>query len=201
MGTRPLFDECPTSNLDLTMNIIAWNCRGTLKPNFQSHVHDLVRIHNPAIFVVTETRVGGDHAKEITDRLPFSGTICLDTIGFASGIWLLWNSDRVEINALATTKQEIHVEVKVQSSDSAWFFFAIYASPRSVERCVLWESLTKVANLHNKLWIIAGDFNEPLTEEDKFGGRGFSINQSLLFKECLDICNMLDMGFSAPRYT
>lgn len=98
MGTRPLFDECPTSNLDLTMNIIAWNCRGTLKPNFQSHVHDLVRIHNPAIFVVTETRVGGDHAKEITDRLPFSGTICLDTIlallvGFGSyGTQTEWRS-------------------------------------------------------------------------------------------------------------
>lgn len=46
-----------------------------------------------------------------------------------------------------------------------------------------------------------GDFNEPLVEEDKFGGRSVSINRSLLFKECLDICNMLDMGFSSPRYT
>lgn len=48
---------------------------------------------------------------------------------------------------------------------------------------------------------MAGDFNEPLIEEDKFGGRGVSINRSLLFKDCLDRCNMLDMGFSGPRYT
>ncbi|KAL4633038.1 hypothetical protein ACB092_04G092200 [Castanea dentata] len=48
---------------------------------------------------------------------------------------------------------------------------------------------------------MAGDFNEPLIEGDKFRGRGVSLNRSLLFKECLDRCNMIDMGFSGPRYT
>ncbi|XP_030949822.1 uncharacterized protein LOC115973699 [Quercus lobata] len=143
----------------------------------------------------------GDRAKEITDRLPFNGAIRSDAIGFIGGIWLLWNLDRVEINVLAITKQEIHVDVKVRSSDFAWLLSAIYASPRSAERCVLWDNLTKVADLHNKPWIMVGDFNEPLLEEDKFGGRGVSINRSLLFKDCLDRCNMLDMGFSGPRYT
>ena len=48
---------------------------------------------------------------------------------------------------------------------------------------------------------MASDFNEPLVDEDKFGGRGVSINRSLLFKECLDKCSMVDLGFSGPRYT
>lgn len=48
---------------------------------------------------------------------------------------------------------------------------------------------------------MADDFNEPLVDEDKFGGRGVSINQSLLFKECLDRCRMVDLGFLGPRYT
>ena len=45
------------------MIIIVWNCRGTLKPNFHSHVRELARNHNPIILVVMETRVGGDRAK------------------------------------------------------------------------------------------------------------------------------------------
>ena len=40
------------------MNILIWNCRGALKPNFQSHVRELARNHNPIILVVMETRVG-----------------------------------------------------------------------------------------------------------------------------------------------
>ena len=78
---------------------------------------------------------------------------------------------------------------------------AVYASPRTEERNILWSNLTKVVDLHKKPRIMAGDFNEPLIEEDKFGGRGVSINRSLAFKDCLDFCSMVDMGFSGPRFT
>ena len=193
--------KCPISSHPRLMDIIIWNSRGALKPNFQSYIGDLVHDHNPTIMVVMETKIGGARAKEITDRLPFDGAIHTNTIGYAGGLWLLWNSDKVDIIELANTEQEIHVEVKVRSSNLSWIFSAIYASPRSEERCVLWDNLIKVADLHNKPWIMAGDFSEPLTDEDKFGGRGVNVNRSLLFKECLDSCNMVDMGFSCPRYT
>ena len=58
-----------------------------------------------------------------------------------------------------------------------------------------------MAELHNMPWIMAGDFNEPLIKEDKYGGKGVHVNHSLAFKDCLDFCNMVDMGFSGPRYT
>ena len=102
------------------MNIIAWNCRGAQKAAFRSHVRELVRIHDPAILIVMETRVGGDRAKAITDDLPFDGAIHIDTMGYAGGLWLLWNGDRVQINQLAITEQEIHVGVKVLSSNLNW---------------------------------------------------------------------------------
>ena len=84
------------------MHIVVWNCRGALKPNFQSHVRELARNHNPDILVVMETRIGGVRASEIIDRLPFDGAIHTETIGFSGGIWLLWNSDSVELIQLAT---------------------------------------------------------------------------------------------------
>ena len=79
------------------MNVIIWNCRGALKPNFQNHVRELVCNHNPAILVVMETHVGRERAREITDRLPFENVIHTDTIGFAGvcgcfGIWKGWMS-------------------------------------------------------------------------------------------------------------
>ena len=48
---------------------------------------------------------------------------------------------------------------------------------------------------------MASYFNEPLIDEDKFGGKGVNVNRSLMFMECLDSCNMIDMGFTSPRYT
>lgn len=61
--------------------------------------------------------MGGDKAKDIIDRLPFDGALHADTIGYSGGIWVLWNSDEVEITQLAKTEQEIHVEVKVCASN------------------------------------------------------------------------------------
>ena len=57
-----------------------------MNPNFQKHVVELTRIHDPAVFVVMETRLGGERAKGITDRLPFDGAIHMETIGYSGGL-------------------------------------------------------------------------------------------------------------------
>lgn len=61
-------------------------------------------VHDLAIFVVMETRLRGKRAKDITDRLPFDEAIHADTIGYAGGLWLMRNVDKVEITPLAKIK-------------------------------------------------------------------------------------------------
>ena len=73
--------------------------------------------HNPT--VVMEMRIGGERAREITNRLPFNGAIHTDTIGYAGGLWVLWDLDRVYLSPLAKTEQEFHLEMKVRASNSS----------------------------------------------------------------------------------
>lgn len=65
---------------------------------------------------------------------------------------------------------------------------------------MLWNNLSKVVELPNMPWVLAGDFTEPLIGEDKFGGRPVSVNRSLMLKDCLDKCNMIDLGFTGARF-
>ncbi|XP_030943690.1 uncharacterized protein LOC115968432 [Quercus lobata] len=58
-----------------------------------------------------------------------------------------------------------------------------------------------MAEVHDMSWVMAGDFNKPLLEGDKFGGKGWSVNRALQFKKCLDACSMIDLGFLGPRFT
>ena len=92
------YDECLTLYHSLVMNIIIWNCTSALKPSFQKHVRELVSNNDSANLIVMETKIGGDRAGEITKRLPFDGVIHIDTIGYAGGLWMLWNSNKVEIS-------------------------------------------------------------------------------------------------------
>ena len=131
------------------MNILIWNCRGAMKPLFRKTVMDLVDCHSPILMVITETRMSGARADEIIEALPFDGYAVADTIGFAGGIWLLWRSDLVQVDVLAATEQEIHALIRVRSQSFSWLISAIYASPRFEERCVLWNNLRMLANLHD----------------------------------------------------
>ena len=116
------------------MKILIWNCKGALNPEFKRRACELVANHRPSIMVIMETRVGGERAEKIIEGLPFDGFIITDTIGYASGLWILWNKEGVEISLLANTEQEIHASLKVDASNLSWLFSAIYASPRLAER-------------------------------------------------------------------
>ena len=70
---------------------------------------------------------------------------------------------------------------------------------RLAERRILWENLKTVAHLHNLPWLMIGDFNEVLSDDDKFGGNHVNLNKALEFKDCLDECNMVDLGFVGPK--
>ena len=87
------------------MKILMWNCRGALNSEFKRKVCELVANHRPSIMVIMETRVGGERAKKIIEGLPFDGFITTDTIGYAGGLWILWNKEGAEISLLANTEQ------------------------------------------------------------------------------------------------
>ena len=98
---------------------------------------------------------------------------------------------------LSSTEQEIHAIISSTSKPS-WLLSAVYGSPRFAKRCLPWNNLKSVAGLHSLSWVITSNFNEVLMGKDKFRGKPVNIGRALLFQECLDTCNMIDIGFSGP---
>ena len=88
MNANPQEIEVSLSQF-IKMNVLLWNCRGALNQDFPRRIFEMAINHRPAIFVVTETRVGGDRAAKIIDGLPFDGSITNDTIGYVRGLWIL----------------------------------------------------------------------------------------------------------------
>ena len=82
MATLP----CVQIDLHLSMNIILWNRRGALNPNFHQSVENIISCHSPLMMIIIETKVRGNRAKEITDRLSFDGAAHVDIVRYASGI-------------------------------------------------------------------------------------------------------------------
>ena len=62
---------------------------------------------------------------------------------------------------------------------------AIYASPNFSKRKILWNSLKNFASSVDLPWILLGDFNEMLEENDKIGELPFNGNRIAAFRECV----------------
>ena len=52
-------------------------------------MENIISCDSPSMMIITETQVGGNKAKEITDRLSFDGAAHVDTVGYARGTWVL----------------------------------------------------------------------------------------------------------------
>ena len=69
-----------------------------MSPSFHGDIRDLVQAFAPAIMVISETKVNGMRAKSITDRLPLNGAIHANNFGLSGGLWVLWDSNKVEVS-------------------------------------------------------------------------------------------------------
>ncbi|GLT87033.1 hypothetical protein SLE2022_051370 [Rubroshorea leprosula] len=186
------------------MKIISWNCRGALKVGFCKGVMDLKRIHNPAMLLILETKISGQNAREVADSLGFPKSCIVNSDGLAGGLWLLWDDSRLTVDILSTSNQAIHAVIQVSNNPLFpfnWFFSGIYGRPHFEIRNILWQELTVMANVIQGPWMIIEDFNDVVDQSEKFGGNEISQTHVRAYLDCMNNCNMVDLGFIGNRFT
>ena len=67
--------------------------------------------------------------------------------------------------------------------------------------CILWNNLRVLSVRHNLPWAVMGDFNDVTKDEEKKGGNGICRKRVFKYTDCMDFCNLLDLGFSGSIFT
>ena len=58
-----------------------------------------------------------------------------------------------------------------------------------------------LTSLHNLPWSLMDDFNKVLSEDEKLRGNTISQRRVKAIQECMNVCHILDLGFSRPKFT
>nr|XP_016433117.1 PREDICTED: uncharacterized protein LOC107759646 [Nicotiana tabacum] len=159
----------------------------------------MVKMHKPAMLVLIETKMA-DH-QSLAQQLQFDMIIQFLAVGPSGGIVFMWKKEFVAVEKVETTPQGIHAMVKVSPDHPPWLFSAIYASNLLENRKFLWEYLITISKNIKTNWFIGGDFNEVLKARDKFGGNPINLSRNNLFWNCINECNLIDLGYKGSKYT
>lgn len=77
----------------------------------------------------------------------------------------------------------------------------VYVKSDVVERIKLWDSLYNLAQDMQSPWLVRGDFNIIVSEEEKHGGMLVYIQEVEDFAHCIDTCNLFYLGYKGSLYT
>ncbi|XP_049388501.1 uncharacterized protein LOC125852861 [Solanum stenotomum] len=113
-------------------------------------------------------------------------------------IWILWDKDFEGQFILDTTQQ---LTIKLSQYNTSVLVTAVYAKCSNEERRELWEDLVHIAEENDNPWIVGGDFNVILREEEKLGGLAFTQTEAVDFAQCLNNCAISELNFSGSMFT
>ena len=88
-----------------------------------------------------------------------------------------------------------------KGKEDAWRFTGFYGEPVTHLRHEAWSKLRQLNSCFNLPWLCARDFNEILRRNEKHGGSMRSQSQMQLFRDVVDECGFLDLGFVGPQLT
>lgn len=187
-----------TSALD---KIFLWNCRGAANNAFYRFCKQHVDVYHPDILVIMETRIDPLKIKKNSfNLLGFDGFLNSEVRGFAGGIVVAWKSSVVNISLLINDFQFLDLRVSLLNGQD-WFFSPVYASPSEDLLRDLWTKLKSIAESRQGWWLVTGDFNDILSQEEKEGGAPINLRRCNLSRDRVNECGLMDMGSVGSRFT
>jgi hypothetical protein len=182
------------------MSILSWNCRGL--GNLRS-VRDLCRMvkeKRPGLVFLMETKMLSKCLEKIRIKIGFGNVFGVDSVGRSGGLALFWN-DTMSVEIQNFSCRHINAIIGPDVRNRQWKFTGFYGHPVPWKRKEGWDILRHLKTMSPSAWLCLGDFNEILCESEKFGAAARPRWQMKNFSNMVDYCQLLDLGFSGPKFT
>ena len=106
----------------------------------------------------------------------------------------------------------IHIDAIInKGKDDTWIFTRVYGKPVTHLRHETWSLIQNLNNRFSIPWLCTRDFNELTSNLEKLGGATSNLeklgganrnqNQMQLFRNVIDECGFLDLGFFGTQFT
>jgi hypothetical protein len=138
-------------------------------------------------------------AQNFMYSLGYSGSFAVSCEGLSGGLALFW-LPQFDVSLKGFNAHCIDVVISSMGM-APWRVSFVYGEPRREKRFEFWDLMRRLRNQRDGPWMVCGDFNEVLSQDEHAGPRDRSDSQIQLFRSCLDDCGLKDVSFSGPMFT
>jgi hypothetical protein len=119
--------------------------------------------------------------------------------GRSGGVLLLWRKE-IKVEQIFAAPNYIDVKI-MENPQKIWRLTWVYGEPRWEDRHLTWDKLRELKLVSNIPWVVLGDLNEIAFSHEKEGGNQRPNVYMQAFRDCLDDCELVDVGFSGEPFT
>ncbi|XP_071940395.1 uncharacterized protein [Coffea arabica] len=182
------------------MRVQMWNCQGVGSLLTIPQLREVNNLFSPSMVFLSETKNRTKYMEKVKNNLRFDEMAVVEAMNKASGMALLWKQE-VKIIEVLMTAFTIEAHVKDMEVNSDWWFVGIYASCDHKVRKQQWKVLENRKRLWEERWMIIGDFNDIISNEEKWGGTTREERSFQDFKEFIHGNQLMDIGFVGHPWT
>ncbi|XP_075645796.1 uncharacterized protein LOC142616949 [Castanea sativa] len=159
------------------MSLLVWNCRGLGNPLTEDQLATLVWAKDPSVVFIAETWIDKARLEQVKRRIQFKNLF-----------------------EVPRRNKEGDTTINKNRPDE-WRFTGFYGELDTHKRHESWTKLRDLKSKKTSPWLCAGDFNEITLQLEKVGGRPRPHSQMQPFRDVLDDCNFIDLGYVGFPYT
>ncbi|XP_060182863.1 uncharacterized protein LOC132612790 [Lycium barbarum] len=115
-------------------------------------------------------------------------------------IWIFVDAE-IQVEIMRDTEQLLSCRFTHLGDGQELVLTVVYASTDRTGRIALWEDLYDMSSHITIPWLVGGDFNVITDDIEKFGGLPVQFAETEDFRQCIDICQLMDLGFTGSMFT
>jgi hypothetical protein len=182
------------------MSCLGWNCRGIGNAATVRELSVLLRTHSSQLVFLCETRQKSDRVRRLRHRLGLRGFFGVDSEGMSGGLALFWH-ETIYVDIKDSSLRFIDAHIRLGQGQPLFHVTFFYGEPRVENRHRMWSLLSTLRATSSLPWLVLRDFNEALWQYEHFSACLRSEPQMAAFRDCLQVCELKDVGFSGLPFT
>lgn len=116
-------------------------------------------------------------------------------------LWLVWDPQWCKVNLLTVEAQIIHCEFISKVGDLNCCLTIVYSFNTIEHRKALWDNLRGVTVGINKPWLVVGDFNAVMCQDDRLFGNSIIYTKIKEYSACMHELLITKIQWRGDYYT